>query len=688
MSDQHCYTRFLALLLAIAAVVGVVTVATAPAERAQAATLSGSQFQPGAIISDAAFFNGSAMTQAQIQTFLNSKEPTCSNSSCLSILKTTTTSKAADSLCKAYQGASNETTAAILYKVQVACGVSAKVLLATLEKEQGLVSSTGPTAGALQTAMGYACPDTAPCNTAYYGIFNQLYNAAHQFQNYRANPSYFNFAANRTSNIQYSPNASCGSLRVLVQNAATAALYNYTPYTPNAAALSNLYGVGNSCSAYGNRNFWVFYNTWFGAGNPPFGAFDQGAVTNGVASVSGWAIDPVDPTRSLMMQISITNPAGTTTTTTVTANQNRPDVGAVYPYAKNSAGQTLHGFSLTMPAAATGQYGFCVTAVASPINSSGNTSLGCKYQLYGAASTTPTTTRLAGVERWETAAAISKAAFPTPGVPVAYIASGQTFADGLSAAPAAAKQGGPVLFVQQNAIPSATLAELQRIKPARIVVVGGTNAVSSSVYAKLQSVQKSITRIGGATRYQTSLMIAQSAFPTGTKAFLATGVDYPDALAAGAAAGSMSAPVLLVNGAARSTDSALTSRLKSMGAKSVYVAGGTNAVSAASISGVSAIGATVTRYAGTDRYDTSTKIANAFYTKAATVYLASGATYPDALAGAVLAGRTKGPLLITQRQCVPSAEGQVILRMGATTVTLFGGTSALTAQVAKLGVCA
>jgi len=58
---------------------------------------------------------------------------------------------------------------------------------------------------------------------------------------------------------------------VNVQNYATAALYNYTPYQPNAAALGNLYGTGDGCSSYGNRNFWVYYNDWFGptAGLPP-----------------------------------------------------------------------------------------------------------------------------------------------------------------------------------------------------------------------------------------------------------------------------------------------------------------------------------------------------------------------------------------------------------------------------------
>jgi putative cell wall-binding protein len=687
VSDQHRYTRFFALLLTVVAVVTMVTVGVRSAEPADAATvtapaLSGSSFTPGMIISDAAFYNGSAMTQAQIQSFLASKGASCTASNCLRSYKLTTSTIAAGSYgAKAYQGASNETAAAIIYKVQVACGVSAKVLLVTLEKEQGLVTTAkAPTTYMLTNAMGYGCPDSTGCGDSYPGLFKQLYYAARQFQIYRLYPQDFNFAAGRTSNIAYSPSSSCGTQRVTVANAATAALYDYTPYVPNSAALSNLYGVGNSCSAYGNRNFWVDYNQWFGPG--PFGSIDQAAVTSGKATVSGWTIDPSAATKSLSVQVSVTNPSGVTTTSTVAANLNRTDVGKAYPGAKTSSTQTLHGYSFSASEPSYGEYTFCVVALANSADAFGNRGLGCKSQLFG-----PPVVRLSGAPRWNTAAAISKAAFPKSGVPVTYIASGETFADGLSAAPAAAKQGGPVLFVQRNAVPGATMTELKRLKPKHIVVVGGASAVSSGVYNTLRGVQKSITRIGGATRYQTSLMIAQSAFPTGTRAFLATGINYPDALSAGAAAGSVSAPVLLVNGSASTTDSALTARLKAMGAKTVDVVGGTSAVSVGSIKGVSSMGASVTRFAGTDRYDTSTKLASAMYKNAAVSYFASGAAYPDALAGAVLAGRTKGPLLITQQQCVPSAQESLMLKLGVKQVTLFGGTAALSSKVAQLGVC-
>jgi hypothetical protein len=149
-----------------------------------------------------------------------------------------------------------------LYRVQVACGISAKVILATLQKEQGLVTSRAPSDWALRAAMGMACPDTAPCDSAYAGLATQVYKGTAQLKTYKAGrfakqPGY--------QYIQYSPNSACGGTNITVRNYATAALYSYTPYQPNAAALANLSGTGDGCSSYGNRNFWKYFNDWFGS---------------------------------------------------------------------------------------------------------------------------------------------------------------------------------------------------------------------------------------------------------------------------------------------------------------------------------------------------------------------------------------------------------------------------------------
>ena len=156
--------------------------------------------------------------------------------------------------------------AQIIYDISQTYGINPQVLIVLLQKEQGLVTDDWPWGIQYQKATGYGCPDTAPCNSEYYGFYNQLDKAAWQFIRYRDFPNnYGHVAGDPSQQVRYHPNVSCGSSNVVIQNQATAGLYNYTPYQPNSAALSNLYGTGDGCSSYGNRNFWRIFNDWFGS---------------------------------------------------------------------------------------------------------------------------------------------------------------------------------------------------------------------------------------------------------------------------------------------------------------------------------------------------------------------------------------------------------------------------------------
>lgn len=259
-----------ATLATVALLLGLLTpvVIAAPAD-----ALSGSEFDPGNVISDANFYNGSAMSEAEIQQFLQNAVGSCSNSNCLAAYRADTPTRSwSFGTCSTYVGGAGESAARIIFKVQRACNLSAKVILVTLQKEQGLITSRAPTDGVMRKAMGYGCPDTDVCDSTYYGFFNQVFAAGRQLTWY-GNPagSFTSIRVGEHNSIRYHPNAGCGTKSVLVKNRATAALYYYTPYTPNAAALANLGGLGDACSSYGNRNFWVFYNNWFGAASGPDG---------------------------------------------------------------------------------------------------------------------------------------------------------------------------------------------------------------------------------------------------------------------------------------------------------------------------------------------------------------------------------------------------------------------------------
>ena len=261
-------TRLLAVLGLIAAVVVAPAASSTPSAPAQAADLR--YFDPGNIISDAIFFDGLGMDAGAVQAFLNAKGASCNwgsdGSACLKNYSMTTTDRAADSLCSAYRGAASESAATIIAKVGAACRVNPRVLLVLLEKEMGLVRTTNPTAKKYERAAGYACPDSANggCDPAYAGLQNQLYRSAWQYQRYAALPSNYSYKAGRNNLIPWHPNTGCGYSTVYIANQATAGLYNYTPYRPNQAALNAGYGTGDSCSSYGNRNFWNYFTDWFG----------------------------------------------------------------------------------------------------------------------------------------------------------------------------------------------------------------------------------------------------------------------------------------------------------------------------------------------------------------------------------------------------------------------------------------
>jgi hypothetical protein len=357
-----------ALLLAPAATEGSRAAADSPAVGAAepvpseiVKTADLSQFQAGNIISDAKFFDRGTMSEAQIQQFLQSKVPNCqAGYVCLKDWYDTSRATSADAMCGAYPGGYRERASAIIYKVAQACGINPQVILVMLQKEQGLILHTWPSDWRYTIAMGQGCPDTAACDTRYYGFFNQVYGAAWQLKRY-ANPpgtsQYFTwYAPGRTWNVRWHPNAACGSSPVYIQNQATANLYYYTPYQPNAAAIRAGYAESSDpCSSYGNRNFYQFFTDWFGSTqtyNNPFGNVELIRALPGEFEVAGWAadLDTKDPI-SVHVYVGAVGVA-------VKADLERADVGAAYP-----AVGSRHGFGVKVPATGAGQFDVCVYGI-------------------------------------------------------------------------------------------------------------------------------------------------------------------------------------------------------------------------------------------------------------------------------------------------------------------------------------
>ncbi len=226
-------------------------------------------FDPGRIIDDAIFTNNSSMSASAIQAFFDQQNSVClKNYTGLALIDTNGNGQVEDWTTNEQYGGSSGTqrmTAAQLIKAAGDIyGINPQVLIVTLQKEQGLITRTDCPDWRYSTAFGFGCPDTAPCDQSAYGFTRQIDNAAYHFKNYMTGKIYAPYGLG-TNTINWSPKAYCGTSDVTIQTRATAALYSYTPYRPNQAALNAGYGLGDDCSAYGNRNFYLYFNDWFGS---------------------------------------------------------------------------------------------------------------------------------------------------------------------------------------------------------------------------------------------------------------------------------------------------------------------------------------------------------------------------------------------------------------------------------------
>lgn len=640
----------LGALASLALLLGILTPAPATA------SLEG--FQAGNLMSDVVFYNSVSMDEAQIQAFFEEKGGNCqAGYTCLKDFTIDSVTRPADRFCDGYTGAPAESAARIIARVSESCGINPQVLIVMLQKEQSLITHTYPQAWRYNSALGQGCPDTAPCDPQFVGFFHQIYGAARQLQIY-AKDTYFRwYPVGQISNIKYHPNDSCGTSPVLIENMATASLYYYTPYQPNAAALAANFGEGDACSAYGNRNFYNYFTEWFGSTRLLSFMMTPLEVTGTAVpgqTLSGDAVFSPEPEK-------------------LTAQWYRDGVAI--------EGATEKSYAVT-PADAGAQLELRLIASA-------------EGYAEGVARSTPQTVRafevdrLAGADRVETAIAVSKAAWAYS-APTVYLATSLDYPDALSAGAAAAKAGASLLLTPPAGIPAGVLTELARLQPSSIVLMGGTGALPAALEKQITEAlpNATITRAAGADRYATARAVAED-LGVSMHVVLATGRDFPDALSAAAAAGSQKLPVLLVDGQATSVDEATLATLDALDALQITIVGGAGVVKEEIAAQLRELGFLVNRLAGDTRYDTNAAVITEFFPYTVTDMLfATGRDFPDALAAAMYAGSSGQPLALVQTQCVTPAVLDLIRDRGTTGVTLVGGDGVLTPEgVATLARC-
>lgn len=295
---------------------------------------------------------------------------------------------------------------------------------------------------------------------------------------------------------------------------------------------------------------------------------------------------------------------------------------------------------------------------------------------------TSNVTRIAGVNRYATAAAFATDRWD-PGVSVAYVVNGMSFADALASAPAAAVGGGPVVLTSRDELPQETAEALRTLRPATITVAGGPAAVSDAVVTELREFTAgAVTRVAGETRYDTAAAIVRHAFGSVSDdlswTFVTSGESYPDALGgAAAASASPESPLLLTQ---RDTlPSASEKELRRLRPDRVYVVGGTAAVSDAVVAKLRGLVADVVRIAGVDRYATAAAVAMEIFNSRPEIVVTTGTNFADGLVGAAYGA----PLLLLPLQTVPQPVFDAIDDLEPIRATVLGGTAAVTDDQAR-----
>ncbi len=302
----------------------------------------------------------------------------------------------------------------------------------------------------------------------------------------------------------------------------------------------------------------------------------------------------------------------------------------------------------------------------------------------------PYITEVAGADRYATAIAASRLAFPDGSATHAVVCSGETWPDALGGSSLAGVLEGPVLLVRHDRLPSGVAEELARLGVTEVVVIGGEGAVDAEVAKAIDALEGvSVRRIGGVDRYETAAMVASETVSALAKkgrgfdrtVYVATGATFADALGAAPVAAHTGRPILLSRPSVLPTVTA--DAVRSIEASTTLIAGGEGALEATVAASLHDAGATtVERFAGADRYETSYLLAVHGVDEGLAwkdIAIATGTNFADALAGGVMQARRGSVVVLTPPDRLPPAPDRAIRlnRPEVEKVTVLGGEGAV-----------
>jgi len=284
--------------------------------------------------------------------------------------------------------------------------------------------------------------------------------------------------------------------------------------------------------------------------------------------------------------------------------------------------------------------------------------------------------RISGQDRIETALNIAQKGWVSAQTVI--LCEYADYPDSIAAAPFAASLDAPILLTGGNKLDQRVILELQRLKPQKVILLGGEGRLKSLIETELTGLSLSWERIGAENRYATSVLLAGKI--SSDSLIIANGDNFPDALSAASYAGIQQIPIVLTS---KSLPSSVVEYCERTRPQHIIVIGGEGAIPTEALRKYNLN--IETRLGGQNRYETNAKVVN--YMKDSVqendFFLASGMNFPDAIAGTVLASKLKAPLLLTEKEDIPPAVYRIMrehMKVEPSTVITTSGQGKITAS--------
>lgn len=260
---------------------------------------------------------------------------------------------------------------------------------------------------------------------------------------------------------------------------------------------------------------------------------------------------------------------------------------------------------------------------------------------------TRTFIRYSGIDRYETSVTSAKQAFPN-GTKSVILASGEVYADALTASSLVSTFNAPIVLSTKNKLPNVVRDYIVKNNIDNLYIVGGPSTISEELQRELTTLSKNIFRISGVNRYATAIEVMDVVVSNNqvNDILLANGEIFADALAASSVAASRNIPIVLTNG--EYLDNNTVNYLSTRNIDNIYLVGGSRSVISTVVKPLDF--KDIDRLSGTTRVETSRAVAERFFQNSENVIITDGNNYPDALsASSVARSDNAGILLNTER---------------------------------------